>query len=214
MEEKFLTLELPYPNSNVTHTIFYKIESALEVRVYNLPLADTDENLNNHLSDIFSIFGHVEEVSIGKGVAIVKFQTEKGLQRAISQKKKHHQLLDDASMPEAVKGQFGLQRYLDRYANIHPSIERLKKLSIDYINEFEEKEKEMQLASAGNKVVRMTEAEMREEMDKYQQKAKRMQSSDFYAFQQRGRPSLATELLSNEITPRHLKKKPKDKKPK
>lgn len=207
-EEQFLTLELPYPDSKVTHTIFYKLESALEIRVFNLPLTDTAENLNLHLSDIFSIFGHVEEVSVSKDsrIAIVKFQSEKGLQRAISMKKKHQ------SIPSAVRGQFGVQRYLDRYMLYHPPIETLKKTAYDYIAEFEEKEKEMQQASAGRKVVRMTEAEQREIMDKYQQKAKRMQSSDFYAFQQKGRPTLASELLSNEIKPRHLKKIPKEKK--
>ncbi|KAK8884343.1 hypothetical protein M9Y10_043452 [Tritrichomonas musculus] len=208
------TLELPYTNSKATHTLFYEAESALEIKVYNLPLADANENLKDHLSDIFSIFGHIEEVSVGKDVAIVKFQTEKGLQRALSQKKKHHLDSDENSLPEATKGQFGIQRYLDKYAQLHPPIEDLKKLSYDYIKEFEEKEKEMQRASGGRKTVRMTEAEQREILDKYNQKAKAMQSTDFYAFQQRGRPSLATELLSNEVVPRHLKKIPKDKKKK
>lgn len=211
MEEQFLTLQLPYPDSKATHTIFYKMESALEIRVYNLPLVDNKEDLINHLSDIFSIFGHVEEVLIGKDVAIVKFQTEKGLQRAISMKKKH-QSQEGNSIPLAVKGQFGVQRYINQYKETHPPIENLKRVSYEYIASFEEKEKEIQAASSGHKVVRMTEAEQKEIMDKYQQKAKRMQSSDFYAFQQRNKPSLATELLSNEVKPRHLKKMPKEKK--
>lgn len=212
MNDEFLTLELPYPESNTTHTIFYKMESALEIRVYNLPLTDTNETLETHLSDIFSIFGHVESVSIQKNTAEVKFQTEKGLQRAIAQKAKHHQEVEGFSLPFAVKGDFGLQRYIAKYKERNPTVDALKNISYEYIKEFEEKEREMQKSSSGHKVVKMTEAEQREIIEKYQQKAKKMQSPDFYGFQQKGRPNLATELLSNEVVPRHLKKIPKDKK--
>ena len=205
--EGLLSLELPYPNSNATHTLFYKMDSALEVKVFNLPLTATNEDLKNHLADIFALFGHVEEVLIGKDVAIVKFQTEKGLQRAIAQKKKHSR-----DTPDAVKGQFGAERYLNRYIEVHPPLETLERVSSEYIAQFEENEREAQKLSGGRRGVRLTEAEQREIIEKYQQKAKNMQSDNFYNFQLRNKPNLATEMISNEITPRHLKKMPKNKK--
>ncbi|OHT00963.1 hypothetical protein TRFO_32177 [Tritrichomonas foetus] len=205
--ENLKSFELPYPASNATHTIFYKMESALEIKIYNLPLAATNDDLKDQLTDVFSLFGHIEEVSIGKDIALIKFQTEKGLQRAISQKKKHSR-----DIPEAVKGQFGVERYINKYRQIHPPLETLERVSSEYIAQFEEKEREAQMATGTRKVVKLTEAEQREMIEKYQQKAKQMQSPDFYGFQQNNKPNLATELLSNEITPRHLKKMPKEKK--
>lgn len=207
MDGSWETLDLPFPNSSATHTLFYKMISALEVEVYNVPLADNSANLKNKMKEIFSLFGHVDEVTLDaeKDTVVVKFETQKGIERAMIQKRKHAY-----ATPDAFAGEFGLDRYINKYRTLHPDIETLERVSSEIIAQFEEIEKQNKMVS-GRKVVRMTEAEKKEYMNRYQEKAKKMQSGDFYAFQQRDRPNLATALLTNEVKALHMKKKPKKK---
>lgn len=209
MNSEWLTIQLPYSNSISTHTIFYRTESALELQVFNLPLATNKDSITNIIESTFSIFGHVEEVTFPSDVsAIIKFQSEKGLQRAIQQKKKHSR-----ELPNATSGVFGLDRYISKYEQAHPDTDVLERVSNEYIAQFEKKEREIGKTTNRNRVTRLTEAEKNEIIAKYQQKAKKMQSNDFYEFQQRNRLNLANGLLSNDgPAPRHLKKKPKEKK--
>jgi hypothetical protein len=196
------TLDLPLPNTSVSHTLFYKASSALEVEVFNLPLAETPEDQIGLLTNVFSLFGHVDSVTVSKH-ATVKFESTKGIERAMAGRRKHSR-----DLPLAVAGTFGIEYFIAKYQKVHPPMDVLERVSSEYIREFEAKEKERR----GKHVVQMTEAETHEVMRKYHEKVKKMQSTDFYAFQQKDRPSLVSELLSDEgPAPRHLKKKPKPK---
>lgn len=210
MSSEWKTIQLPYANSIATHTVFYRMESALELQVFNLPLATNRDTITSILESAFSLFGHVDEVAFPSATsASVRFQSEKGLQRALSQQRKHSR-----EAPHAAAGTFGLERYVAKYAQVHPDADVLERVSNEYIAQFEKQEREMNRGVNRKHVTRLTEAEKSEMLSKYQQKAKRMQSSDFYEFQQRNRLSLANGLLSNDgPAPRHLKKQPKVRKP-
>jgi hypothetical protein len=195
------TLLLPIPDSQISHTLFYRASSALELDVFNLPLASNSESLIQLLTEIFSLFGMVESVKLVKKYATIKFESEKGIERALTGRKKHSR-----DFPIPIAGNFGIDHFVAKYQEVHPPIETLERLSSEFIHEFEEKEKQKNTKH----VMKMTEAEQQEIMRKYQEKVKKMQSTDFYAFQQKDRPNLVTELLSNDgPAPRHLKKKPK-----
>ena len=208
MSTEWKTLQVPYPESKASHSIFYRIESALEIVVFNLPLATNKENLTTLLESIFSLFGHIDDITFPNSEsAVIKFQSHKGLERAINQKKKHSR-----EIPYARSGVFGLERYVRKYHELHPDVEVLERVSREYIEQFEKREEENRKVTKGRKVMRLTEAEKNEMMNKYRQKVKRMQSNDFYSFQMRGKLNLATGLISNDgPAPRHLKKKPKEK---
>ena len=184
------------------------MESALEIAVFNLPLATNKENLTNLLESIFSLFGHIDEITFPNSEsAIIKFQSQKGLERAVNQKKKHSR-----EIPYAQSGVFGLERYIGKYHDLHPDVEVLERVSREYIEQFEKQEEENRKFTKSRHVLRLTEAEKNDMKNKYLQKVKRMQSNDFYSFQIRGKLNLATGLLSNDgPAPRHLKKKPKEK---
>ena len=203
------TISLPFADSDVTHTVYYKPISALEVEVFNLPLAATETDVQDLIKEVFSLFGHLDEVIVKHKKAVVKFESEKGLTRALEQRKKHSRII-----PKASCGVFGIESFIAKYNQRHPSLATLERVSNEFIEQFEKKEAELKESSGGRHVARMTEAEMNAIMQKYQQKVKAMQSKDFYSFQQKDRPNLAKELLSDEgPVPRHMKKKPKVKKP-
>jgi hypothetical protein len=201
--EDWKTLSLPMPNSSVTHTLFYKVSSALEVDVFNLPLSSSPESQQQKLCEIFAVFGRVESVTLlqNSQSATVKFESTKGIQRASEGRRKHAR-----DLPLAVAGTFGIEHFIEKYNEVHPPIETLERTSSEFIRAFEEKEQK----DRTKRVVRMTEAEQQELLRKFDEKVKKMQSTDFYAFQQKDRPNLVTELLANDgPAPRHLKKKPK-----
>jgi hypothetical protein len=201
----FQTLQLPLPGSAVTHTLFYRASSALEVDAFNLPLAASAEDAMRHLTDIFGLFGRVAGVALAKDGrrATVTFESRAGAERALAGRRKHGR-----DPPLAVAGAFGLARLIAKHRERRPPLEALERVSSEFIREFEAGERQ----AAGRRTVRMTQAEEHEVMRRYHEKVKRMQSADFYSFQQRDRPSLVTELLGDDApAPRHLKKRPKQK---
>jgi hypothetical protein len=206
MAERWSTLSLPFPESQVTHRLFYRQSSALEIDVFNLPLASSDDDLESHLRTIFSMFGHVDSVSLtSTSAATVKFDTPKGVQRAVNGRRKHAR-----EVPGAFAGSFGIEYFLAKYREVHPPSEVLERVSSEYIRQFEAKEQEMRRQPGARHVVKVSEAEKQEVIRKHQERVKKMQATDFYLFQQKDRPNLVTELLSNDgPAPRHLKKRPK-----
>ena len=199
---------LAFPDSNVTHSLIYRQSSALEIEVFNLPLTSSDDETSALVKDVFSVFGHIDEVLVKGNHAVVKFESENGHQRAMAQKRKHQRIL-----PNPFRGEFGIESFIAKYNEVHPDMETLERVSSEFIEQFEKKEQETRELS-GKHVFRMTEAEKHELMQKYQKKMRDMQSNDFYTFQQKDRPNLAKELLTDEgPAPRHMKKKPKVKKP-
>ena len=203
------TVALPFPESDVTHCVMYRQVSALEVEAFNLPLTTSDNETISLIKDVFSLFGHIDEVTLHGKKAVIKFESENGLNRAVTQKRKHQRVV-----PSAFRGEFGIDSFIAKYNEVHPDLDTLERVSNEFIEQFEKKEQESRDLAGGRHVVRMTEAEMHELMQKHQKKMMNMQSGDFYAFQQKDRPNLATELLSTEgPAPRHMKKKPKTKKP-
>jgi hypothetical protein len=206
MAQPWSTLRLPFPESQVAHTLFYRRASALEIEVFNLPLASSDDELRSHLHDIFSMFGHLDSVSLtSTSKATVKFDTTKGVQRAVEGRRKHAR-----ELPHACAGSFGIEHFIAKYREVHPPSDVLERVSSDYIRQFEAKEHEMRQQAGTRQVVRVSEAEKQEIIRKHQERVKKMQATDFYLFQQKDRPNLVTELLSNDgPAPRHMKKKPK-----
>ena len=207
MDSNFLILELPYPNSKSTHTMYYKMINDIEIEVFNLPLSNSNEKLKELLEISFSIYDDIEEVKLtDKDSAIIKFINNKGLLNAISLT-----IENQKDLPFAFAGNFGINEFIERHKNNNPSIETLERISTDYIKKFEEMEKLKKEASGPSRhTIQLTEAEKQEMISKHLEKSKKMMSNDFYGFQQKGRTNLATALLSkNVIEPRHLKKKSK-----
>lgn len=208
MSGAWKTIELPFPNSDVKHAVFYKAVSALEVEVYNLPLAG-DTDMITLLTEVFTLFGDVDEVQVAKDKAIVKFETAHGCDRAKEGRAKHSR-----AVPYAFKGEYGINKFVAKFNELHPPLETLERVSNEQIELFEQREAEIRERSGGRKVIRLTEAEKRKYVLEYQQKVQKMKSSDFYNFQQKDRPNLITEMLTDDgPAPRHMKKAPKVRKP-
>ena len=199
-------IRLKYPESESTHSLFYKKISDLEISVFNPPLTDSQDSLKQIIEQTFLVFGYIDSVSISGSSIQVKFSDEKGMMRALLKKQKTNR-----SLPPAYSGVFGVDYYKNLFKDKRPSIDVLERISTTYIKSFEDNEKAMREASGSSRhVVKMTEAEKQEIIRKYQEKTKQMMSSDFYGFQQKDRPSLATALLAPvKPEPRHLKKQPK-----
>jgi hypothetical protein len=208
MAQCWRTLSLPFPGSPVTQTLFYRQLSALEIEVFNLPLASSDDDLQSRLHQIFSMFGYLDSVSLtSTSKATIEFQSKKGVRRAVKGRRTHVQLL-----PHATAGSFGIDYFIARYREVHPPNRVLVRVSSDYIRQFEAKEREMARLAGPRPFVRVTEVEKQEIIQKDEARIKKMCATDFYLFQQKDRPNLLTMLLSNDRpAPKHLKKKPKPK---
>jgi hypothetical protein len=125
-----------HPESQVTPCLFYQQTSALEIDAFNLPLASSDDDLESHLRMIFSMFGHVDSVSLtSTSVATVKFDTPKGAQRAVNGRRKHAW-----EVPRAFAGSFGIEYFLTKYCQLHPPSDVLERVSSEYIHQFEANE--------------------------------------------------------------------------
>ena len=209
MVDQFATIQLPFPDSNVTHTIFYRAYSGLEIEIFNLPLYSDDEELISLLKNAFSVFGKVADVKLENKTAILQFQSADRWEHAMSQQPKH-----EKKPPPPIAGHFGVERYINQYQEHHPDQEILEKFSSDIIAEFEEKERKMkEVQGSSRHVARLTQAEVNALMKKHQERMQKMQSTDFYAFQQRGKKNLFLDNSNEPEPPRHLKKKPKKKSP-
>ena len=206
----FQTLELPYPDSDATHTLFYRQVSENEVEVFNMPLHRDEESLKELLTSVYQCFGSVDSVAIDGDKATVQFESEKGMKRAMNKQKKH----TSPPLPSAVAGDFGLDAMIKDYEERHPDVDVLERISNEFIEAFEAREREMKENQTvpARMVTKMTTAEMNEAMRRYREKVKKMQSTNFYAFQTKNVPNLVTSMLTEqEKEPRHLKKQPKKK---
>ena len=192
-----------------TQSIYYREISAHQVEVMNIPLASSDEELISLLKNAFSVFGSVMEIELPNRSQnidniIVTFRHSMALRRAV--------LTDEADSGQAAcdEKSFGVNRYIEKFKRMKPSLEELESVSNKEIEAFEKQEDEARKRAGTSKVARHTEAEMKEIIEKYKQKEQQMFSKDFYGFQQK---TLYTALLSEDDkpAPRHLKKQPKKK---
>lgn len=201
-------IKLQYPDSESTHSIFYQKHSALELEAYNFPLTDNTDQIIKIFEETFSLYGKLDSVTIDGSQAIIKFQNEKSLDRALLEKFKHH----DAELPPAYSGDFGVEYFKKKYMQQRPEVADLEKSAYEQIKAIDKRDNEAR-ANAGTKhIARHTEAETQAILEKYQKTIQKMQSTDFYEFQQKNKPNLYTALLGEEVKqPRHLKKQPKKK---
>lgn len=208
MGEAWKVLKLPYRDSNVQHSVFYKKHSALELEAYNFPLTDTNDKIQNILEEAFALFGKIDTITIEGNQAIIKYQNEKSLDRALLEKFKHN----DAQPPEVGIGEFGVEYFKQKYMKSRPDVADLEKSAYEQIQAIDKRDAEARANAGTKKIARQTEAETQAIIRKYQETAAKMQTSDFYAFQQKNKPNLYTSLLGEEVKqPRHLKKQPKKK---
>lgn len=203
---KFIkSIKIPFLNSKNHHTLFYKKNDENSIKIFNLPICPDSDSTISLIKNSFKNFGGINDnddcVQITDNyTAILKFKNQKSLNRALNQEFKYNN-----AKPFVSTGECGAAYFKRKYVDSHPSIEELKRVSDEQIRKYEEKAK-------NTNYVEFTEAEIQKLLDKQQKRLEKMISNDFYQFQQSS--VMAKAFLTDKIEkePRHLKKKPKNKK--